>query len=92
MQQSIRRAHVIVRGRIQGVGYRYSTRSRAASLGVDGWVRNRADGNVEAVFEGTAERVELLLRWCRQGPSAAYVDEIEVDWQEPTGEQGFAIR
>jgi acylphosphatase len=92
MQQSIRRAHVIVRGRIQGVGYRYSTRSRATSLGVGGWVRNRPDGNVEAVFEGLAERVELLLRWCREGPSAAYVDEIEVEWQEPTGEQGFAIR
>jgi acylphosphatase len=92
MQQSIRRAHVIVRGRIQGVGYRYSTRSRATSLGVGGWVRNRPDGNVEAVFEGWAERVELLLRWCREGPSAAYVDEIEVEWQEPTGEQGFAIR
>jgi len=92
VQQSIRRAHVIVRGRIQGVGYRYATRSRAASLGVGGWVRNRVDGNVEAVFEGAAERVELLLRWCREGPSAAYVDEIEVEWQEPTGEQGFAIR
>ena len=92
MQQSIRRAHVIVSGRVQGVGYRYATRSYAASLGVGGWMRNRPDGNVEAVFEGAAERVELLLRWCRQGPPAAYVDEIEVEWQEPTGEQGFAIR
>ena len=67
MQQSIRRAHVIVRGRVQGVGYRWEARSRAASLGVSGWVKNRPDGNVEAVFEGAAERVELLLRWCRRG-------------------------
>ncbi|MGD0273632.1 MAG: acylphosphatase [Gaiellaceae bacterium] len=92
MQESVRRAHVIVRGRVQGVGYRWAARSRAASLGISGWAKNRSDGNVEAVFEGAAERVELLLRWCRQGPSAAYVDEIEVEWQEPTGEQGFAIR
>jgi len=91
MQQSIRRAHLIVRGRVQGVGYRYATRSQAASLGVAGWMRNRPDGNVEAVFEGAAERVELLLRWCRKGPPAAYVDEIEVEWQEPTGEQGFRV-
>ena len=92
MQQSVRRAHVIVRGRVQGVGYRWAIRSRAASLGVGGWVRNRPDGNVEATFEGAPERIELLVRWCREGTSAAYVDEIEVEWQEPTGEQGFAIR
>jgi acylphosphatase len=55
-------------------------------------VRNRPDGNVEATFEGAPERIELLVRWCREGTSAAYVDEIEVEWQEPTGEQGFAIR
>ena len=92
MQQSIRSARVIVRGRVQGVGYRWATRSRAASFGISGWIRNRPDGNVEAVFEGAPEHVELLLRWCRRGPSAAYVDEIEVEWQEPTGEHGFAIR
>jgi acylphosphatase len=86
------RAHVIVSGRVQGVGYRYQTRSRAASLGVSGWVKNRPDGNVEAAFEGERERVEFLLRWCSEGPSAAYVDEIEIEWQEPTGEQGFTIR
>jgi acylphosphatase len=90
--QRISRARVIVSGRVQGVCFRFETRARAASLGVSGWVRNRLDGNVEAVFEGPRECVELLVRWCRRGPSAAYVDEIEVDWQEPTGEQGFAIR
>jgi acylphosphatase len=83
---------VIVTGRVQGVGFRYSARARAESLGVSGWMKNRLDGNVEAVFEGPRERVELLVRWCRQGPSGAYVDEMEVQWQEPKDEKGFAIR
>ena len=86
------RAKVIVSGRVQGVGFRYWASSQAASLGVSGWVRNSPGGNVEAVFEGPAERVELLLRWCRQGPPAAYVDQLEVEWQEPKGEHGFAVR
>jgi acylphosphatase len=90
--ENLSRAHVRVTGRVQGVGFRYSTRSRAESLGVSGWVRNRLDGDVEAVFEGPRERVELLVRWCRQGPSGAYVDEIHVEWLEPEGEEGFAIR
>ncbi len=86
------RAKVIASGRVQGVGFRYWARSRASSLGVSGWVRNTLDGNVEAVFEGPREHVELLLRWCRQGPSASYVDRLNVEWQEPEGEHGFAIR
>ena len=90
--QSIQRARVIVSGRVQGVGFRWETRSRAVSLGLSGWVRNRSDGNVEAVFEGPREHVELLLHWCRRGSSVAYVDEMEVEWQAPTGEQGFGIR
>ncbi|MGC9974920.1 MAG: acylphosphatase [Gaiellaceae bacterium] len=90
--QSICRAQVTISGRVQGVGFRYTLRSRASSLGVSGWARNRLDGKVEAAFEGPREHVELLLRWCRQGPSAAYVDEVEVEWQEPKGEHGFAIR
>jgi len=90
--QSICRARAIASGRVQGVGFRYWARSRAVSLGVSGWAQNRLDGNVEAVFEGPREHVELLLRWCRQGPSSAYVDQLEVEWQEPEGERGFAIR
>lgn len=92
MTANLRRVHVLVSGRVQGVGFRWEARSRAVSLGVTGWVRNRRDGNVEAVFEGEADRVEFLLRWCRQGPAVAYVDEIEIEEQVPTGEQGFAIR
>jgi acylphosphatase len=77
---------------VQGVGFRYWVRSRAASLGLNGWVRNMPNGNVEATFEGLREHVELLLRWCREGSSVAYVDQLDVEWQEPEGEHGFAIR
>ncbi len=88
----LRRAHVIASGRVQGVGFRYEARAYADSLGLSGWVRNRLDGSVEAVFEGAPERVELALHWCRRGPSAAYVDEVEIEWEEPSGENGFRIR
>jgi acylphosphatase len=91
-EPSIYRAKVIARGRVQGVGFRWWARARAASLGVGGWVRNTPDGSVEAAFEGRREHVELLLRWCREGPSAAYVDQLEVEWQEPEDEHGFTIR
>ena len=90
--ESVCRARVIASGRVQGVGFRYWARSRAAPLGVSGWVRNTLDGDVEAVFEGPREHVELLVRWFREGPSAAYVDRLDVEWQEPEGEHGFAIR
>jgi acylphosphatase len=90
--KSICRAKVVASGRVQGVGFRWWVRSHAASLGVNGWVRNMPSGNVEAVFEGQREHVELLLRWCRQGSSVAYVDQLEVEWQEPEGEHGFEIR
>ncbi|MGD0167163.1 MAG: acylphosphatase [Gaiellaceae bacterium] len=90
--ENIRRAHLIINGRVQGVGFRYEARAFATSIGLSGWVQNRCDGAVEGVFEGPRERVELLLHWCRRGPSAAYVEGIEIEWQEPTGEQGFRIR
>jgi acylphosphatase len=90
--ESVCRARVIASGRVQGVGFRYWAHSRAAPLGVSGWVRNTLDGDVEAVFEGPREHVELLVRWFREGPSAAYVDRLDVEWQEPEGEHGFAIR
>ena len=86
------RAHVVVRGRVQGVFFRAETRDRAKSLGVGGWVANKADGSVEAVLEGPRERVETLLRWCRSGPRGAQVDDVDVTWEEPCGEPGFAVR
>ena len=86
------RAEVVVRGDVQGVGFRYAARSRAASLGLDGWVGNERDGTVRAVFEGRRDAVESMVGWCRRGPSGARVDGVEVAWEEPRGERGFAVR
>ncbi len=72
--------------------FRVEARDRARSLGLSGWVRNNPDGTVEAVFEGERERVESMLEWCRRGPAGAVVEEVEVEWEEPRGESGFAVR
>ncbi|MDQ3992764.1 MAG: acylphosphatase, partial [Actinomycetota bacterium] len=60
-------------------------------LGVAGWVRNAADGSVEAALEGERERVEALLRWCGRGPALAEVDDVELAWEEPRGEEQFSV-
>lgn len=77
---------------MQGVGFRYQARSRAQSLGLAGFVRNLPDGSVEAVFEGEDDRVESMVEWSRHGPPGARVDDVEVSWEQSTGEQGFAVR
>lgn len=71
--------HLVIRGRVQGVGYRESMRSVAGRLGITGWVRNRMDGSVEALIEGTSEAIEAMLAWARHGPPVAHVDEFLVD-------------
>lgn len=86
------RCHVVVSGRVQNVWYRDSCRSEALAHKVDGWVRNRPDGTVEAVFEGSPAAVEEMISWCRRGPSRAVVEDIEVTREQPTGEAGFVIR
>jgi acylphosphatase len=83
---------VVVRGRVQGVFFRDETRRRARSLGVAGWVANRRDGSVEAVFEGRGDAVESMVEWCRRGPSGAHVDDVQTAWEDPCGEDGFAVR
>ncbi len=88
----MKRAHVVVSGMVQGVFFRAETRDRARSLGVDGWVRNTPDGEVEAVFEGDDERVDSMVEWCRRGPSGARVEEVDTSWAAPEGETGFSIR
>lgn len=72
------RVHVYISGRVQGVGYRYSTFSQAQSLGLTGWVRNTPDRRVEAVFEGDENIVEEMISWCKKGPSMAFVSDIEI--------------
>ena len=86
------RALVQIRGRVQGVGFRYSVLSRARSLELSGWVRNRSDGSVEAAFEGDDERVRSMVDWCRHGPPGADVRSIDVEWAEPEGESVFQLR
>jgi acylphosphatase len=69
---------LVMRGRVQGVWFRESMRREAESLGITGWVRNRADGTVEAVIHGTPGTVEAMTRWAARGPEAAQVSGIEV--------------
>lgn len=80
-----------VHGSVQGVFFRVETRDRARSLGVSGWVRNLRDGSVEAVFEGPDEGVESMVEWCRRGPAGARVESVDVDWEDPAREEGFAV-
>ena len=68
--------HVVVRGRVQGVGYRASMVDAARAIGVAGWVRNRRDGAVEAYVQGEADAVEKMLAWCQRGPPAARVSSV----------------
>ena len=82
----LKRAHLVIRGRVQGVFYRASTRARAEELGLVGWVRNLASGEVEVVAEGGKAPLEELLAWCWNGPDMAVVDDIDVTWQDATGE------
>lgn len=86
------RKRVVVSGLVQGVFYRDTCRREASAHGVAGWVRNRTDGTVEAVFEGPADRVERLVAWARRGPSRAIVSDITVRDEQPEGLAGFAIR
>lgn len=87
------RAHLLISGRVQGVGYRYSTLNAAKRVGgLTGWVRNLDDGRVEAVVEGPREKIEELIRWARQGPPAARVSDVAVAWEAASGEfRGFDV-
>jgi acylphosphatase len=86
------RRRAIVRGRVQGVAFRASTREAARRAEVEGWVRNLADGGVEAVFEGDPTAVAALLAFCREGPTWAEVSDLEVFDEAPQGDSGFEIR
>lgn len=83
---------MIVSGDVQGVFFRDECRRQAQAHGVAGWVRNRADGTVEAVLEGEQDAVDQVLAWTRTGPRHATVDDIVVHTEEPSGERGFTVR
>lgn len=82
----------MVRGNVQGVFFRDSCRQKASSRGVAGWVMNRPDGAVEAVFEGDAGAVQAMVDWCGHGPRGAEVESVDESTEEPEGLSGFDIR
>jgi acylphosphatase len=86
------RRRVVVRGNVQGVFFRDSCRQKARSRGVAGWVTNRPDGAVEAVFEGDPDAVQALVDWCGDGPRGADVESVDETSEEPEGLSGFDIR
>ncbi|MBM4458159.1 MAG: acylphosphatase [Chloroflexi bacterium] len=88
-----KRVHVVIRGWVQGVGFRASCARQAMGLGLTGWVRNQWDGSVEALFEGPAEAVDRMVAWCHRGPAAAEVTAVEVSDLGPgPQERSFRIR
>jgi len=86
------RRHVTVKGEVQGVNFREATRRKATEAGVSGWVTNRSDGSVEAVFEGPPEAVDQLVDFVRDGPTAASVEQADVRDEQAEGISGFDVR
>ena len=87
------RLTVQMRGRVQGVGFRYATMAQAEALGLAGWVRNCPDGAVEAAFYGPRRILEQMLAWCEHGPRAARVDSVDAAWESvDESPQSFRIR
>jgi acylphosphatase len=80
------RVSLLIRGRVQGVGFRYSALDEAVRLGLTGWVRNTHDGHVELVAEGKREVLDRLITWSHSGPPGALVIDVDVRWLPPTGE------
>ncbi len=83
---------VVVHGHVQGVFFRDGCRQRAEAAAVSGWVSNRGDGTVEAVFEGEDDAVTQMCRWCETGPEHARVERVEISDQEPVGLTDFEVR
>ena len=88
----MRAARLNITGRVQGVGYRIWAARQASALGLRGWVRNRADGSVEALVIGNPQAVENMIEACRQGPLGARVSDVAVNEAEDDGSHGFAAR
>jgi acylphosphatase len=87
------RARLLVRGRVQGVSFRWSARHEAGRLGLSGWVRNEIDGSVQLEIQGERAAVDAMLAWCRRGPPGASVSGVETEWLEPRpDEPRFEIR
>ena len=90
--ESTVRKRVVVHGQVQGVFFRDTARRGAQKRGVSGWVTNRPDGAVEAVFEGERDAVERMVDFCREGPRGARVERVETSDEQPEGLTGFDVR
>ncbi|MEW5850124.1 MAG: acylphosphatase [Myxococcota bacterium] len=89
----MRAVHLLIHGRVQGVGYRANTERAARKLGLTGWVRNRVDGAVEAHAQGDEQQVAALVSWCHRGPPSARVDNVQVtDVQVDPSFTDFLVR
>jgi acylphosphatase len=88
----VARRHLVVHGQVQGVFFRDTCRRQAEGRGVAGWIANRPDGAVEAVFEGRPEDVDALVEFCRHGPRGAEVRSVDETSEQPEGLSGFRIR
>ena len=87
------RAHLIIKGWVQGVFFRATTGQEAVSLAITGWVRNCRDGSVECLLEGDRIKVDKLIKWCHHGPPGARVTDVDVRWEEYADEfDSFSIR
>ena len=92
MSEYIRTVHLRIEGRVQGVGYRAFVERQAIGLGLSGWVRNRHDGSVETVLQGTPGKVDAMIDHCRYGPAASRVDRVEVVGEGVGAFDGFEVR
>lgn len=91
-EMSMEARHLIITGRVQGVAYRASMQQEARRLGITGWVRNRMDGNVEALVVGSDEAIAAIIAWAQHGPPAARVDLVQVEWATAEHYDGFEQR
>ncbi len=89
----MKRAHLFISGRVQGIFYRVACLNEASTRSLKGWVRNLPDGRVEALLQGPKDQVESMIKWCTRGPSEARVSDIEVTYEDPGNDPGdFRIR
>ncbi|MDA1196458.1 MAG: acylphosphatase [Nanoarchaeota archaeon] len=79
----MKRLHLIIKGKVQGVFYRHNTVKQGHKLGIKGFVRNLPNGDVEVIAEGPEDKLKQLCEWCKKGPDNAEVDEVQEKWQEP---------
>ncbi|MFC2142831.1 acylphosphatase [Candidatus Aenigmatarchaeota archaeon] len=87
----MKRAHMIVKGSVQGVSFRSFTHSVANNLSINGWVKNLPQGAVEIIAEGDDDKIEKFISEIKQGPSASQVDDVIIEWEDPKGDKEFKI-